>query len=101
MSRRSLLLLVLFLSMGVIGRELPECMSLEDDVSNDGDVAVYDLQPSLRISSRADPPQPPAPGADGKGSPSLIFLSPCTLLPATPVRRAGVGLLRLLDQQRC
>jgi hypothetical protein len=101
MSRRSLLYLVLFLCMGVIGRELPECMSLEDDVSNDGDVAVCDLQPSLRISSRADPPQPPGPRVDGKGSPSLIFLSARTPLPAAPVRYAGVGLLRLLDQQRC
>jgi len=35
-----LLLLTLFAALGVMTRELPECLSLSDDVSNDGDVPV-------------------------------------------------------------
>ena len=34
MSKRSILYLVLVLCVGVMERELPECVSLEDDVSN-------------------------------------------------------------------
>ena len=87
--------------MGVMGRELPECMSLEDDVSNDGDVAVYNLQTPLRVTACADTPDPRGTPAFGKGSLSLILLSPrCSLLVA-PVGHAGVSLLRLIDQQRC
>ena len=35
-----LLLLTLFAALGVMTRELPECLSLSDDISNDGDVPV-------------------------------------------------------------
>ena len=35
-----LLLLTLFAALGVMTRELPECLSLSDDVSNDGEVPV-------------------------------------------------------------
>jgi len=38
--RTPLLLLTLFAALGVMTRELPECLSLTDDVSNDGDVPV-------------------------------------------------------------
>jgi hypothetical protein len=35
-----LMLLTLFAALGVITRELPECLSLSDDISNDADVPV-------------------------------------------------------------
>jgi hypothetical protein len=93
--------LVLFLCIGVMGRELPECMSLDDDVSNDGDVAVYNLQSPLGVSSCGDSPDPRRASAFGKGSLSRISLSPRSSHAAAPVGHAGVGLLRLIDQQRC
>jgi hypothetical protein len=43
---RPLLLLVLFAGLAVLARELPECMALADDVSNDGNVPAF-LQEKL------------------------------------------------------
>jgi hypothetical protein len=100
-SRRFFAHLILFLCIGVMGRELPECMSLADDVSNDGDVAVYNLQPPQGVWSRADASDPWAASALGKGSHSLISLPPRFSRVAAPLGLAGVGLLRLIDQQRC
>jgi hypothetical protein len=101
MGRRFFAYLVLFLCIGVMGREVPECMSLGDDVSNDGDVAVYNLQPPQESSSRPDTHNPRATSAFGKGSLSLIFLPSHSSRAAAPVGHAGVSLLRLIDQQRC
>jgi hypothetical protein len=93
--------LVLFLCIGVMGREVPECMSLGDDVSNDCDVAVYNLKPPQGVSSCADTPDPGATSAFGNGSLSLIFLPSRFSRAVAPIGRAGVGLLRLIGQQRC
>jgi hypothetical protein len=76
-------------------------MSLGDDVSNDGDVVVYNLQPSQGVSSRAATPDPGATSTFGKGSLSLIFLPSRFSCASAPVGHSGVGLLRLIDQQRC
>jgi len=100
MWRRFLAYLILFLCISVTTREVPECMALADDVSNDGDVAVYNLQPPLSVSSRADAPGQPEASALGKGSHSLPFLSPRFSQAAAPLGLAGVDLLRLIDQQR-
>ncbi len=100
MCRRFFAYVTLFLCIGVMGREVPECMSLGDDVSNDGEVAVYNVQPPQGISSRAGAPDPRATSAFGKGLLSLIFLPSGFSRAAVPVGHAGVGLLRLIDQQR-
>ncbi len=101
MSKRCLLYLVLFVCIAVMGRELPEYMILGDDVSNDGDVAVYYLQPRLTVSSRADPPNPQGSSTFGKDSLSQILLPYPAYRPAAPVGHAGTELLRLIEQQRC
>jgi len=93
--------LVLFLCIGVMGREASECMSLGDDVSNDGEVAVYNLKPPQGVSSRGDTPDPQATSAFGKGSLSLIFLPSRFSRAAAPIGHVGAGLLQLIDQQRC
>jgi hypothetical protein len=101
MSRQLLLFLTLFLCIGVTERELPECMSLGDDVANDGDVAVYNLQPAVGIHSLT--------GAhEGPASPDICNGTVTSNLPASRVspasaraRVTGVGLLRLIEQQRC
>ena len=101
MSRRFAVHFILFLCLGVMNRELPECMALRDDVSNDGDVAVYALQLPQGVSSCADTPGSQATCAFSKGLfPSLLPGRRCFGVPAL-VARAGVGLLRLIDQQRC
>ena len=56
MSKRTkpLLLLALFAGLAVLTRELPECMALADDVSNNGDVRVFVQQALVRKVSRSD-----------------------------------------------
>ena len=101
MSKRRLLYLALFLCIGVTGRELPEYMILADEVSNDGDVAVYNLQPCLTVSSRADPGCPQGSSTFGKDPLSLILLPFPAYHAATPDEHVGVELLRWIEQQRC
>ena len=101
MSRRFPLYLILFLCLNVMSRELPECMNLEDDVSNDGDVAVYNIQPPLRVSSRADPADRLESSAFGNDSVYFVFPPPRCSRSAASARHAGIDLLRLLGQQRC
>ncbi|HUI44321.1 MAG TPA: hypothetical protein VL523_20345 [Terriglobia bacterium] len=50
--RTPLLLLTLFAALGVLARQVPECLNLSDDVSNDGNLPVL-LQEELlgRISA--------------------------------------------------
>ena len=57
--QRMLFFLILILTIGVFGREIPECLRLEDDVSNDGAVALC-LQEELTeaISLRRFPDTP-------------------------------------------
>lgn len=43
---RSILLLVLFAGLAVLVREVPECVALADDISNDGNVPAF-LQEEL------------------------------------------------------
>lgn len=97
MSRRSVLYLILFLCIGVTGRELPEYMVLADEVSNDGDVAVYNLQPRLTACSRAAP-------CDLRESPALGRVSFVKCLAAshaaTSAEHFGADLLHLIEQQR-
>jgi hypothetical protein len=76
-------------------------MILDDEVSNDGDVAVYNLQPRLTVSSRADPADPQGSSTFGKDSLSQILLPYPAYRPAAPVGHAGTELLRLIEQQRC
>lgn len=100
MCRRFFAYLILFLCIGVAGRELPECMSLGDDVSNDSEGAVYYVQSSREVSSCADSRDPGRISAFGKASLSLILPSPRSSRVAAPFAHAGVALLRLIDQQR-
>jgi hypothetical protein len=92
---------ILFLCIGVMAREVPECMSLADDVSNDGDVAVYHLHPPQGVSSCTHAPDPGPTPAFVKGLLSLIPPSPLSPHGAAPVDHAGVGLLQWIDQLRC
>jgi hypothetical protein len=84
-----------------MNRELPECMALRDDVSNDGDVAVYSLQVPQAVASRADTLDPGAASAFSKDSfPLLLAHGRSSRVPAA-VAHAGVDLLQLIGQQRC
>ena len=40
---------MLMLMLGVAGREIPECASLADDVSNDGEVVSYVQEKTLDV----------------------------------------------------
>jgi hypothetical protein len=93
--------LILFLCIGVTARELPEYMILDDDVSNDGDIAVYNLQPRLAVSSRADLADPRGTSAFGNLFLSPILLSLASSHASAPVGQVGADLLRLIEQQRC
>jgi hypothetical protein len=42
-------ILMLMLMLGVAGREIPECASLADDVSNDGEVVSYVQEKTLDV----------------------------------------------------
>jgi hypothetical protein len=48
---RKLCFLVLLLAVAVAAREVAEYLSLTDDVSNDGEISVYALDATLRISA--------------------------------------------------
>ncbi len=101
MARRLLANFILLLCIGVMNRELPECMALHDDVSNDGDVAVYNLRAPQCVSARAGARDPlSASGSCRVSSPLLLLTLRTSHLPA-PVLYSGVGLLRLIAQQRC
>jgi hypothetical protein len=92
---------ILFLCIGVMNRELPECMALRDDVSNDGDVAIYNLRLPQSVSVLASTLDAQAASASHTGSfPVLLQRGRASRLPA-PIPHDGVGLLRLIDQQRC
>jgi hypothetical protein len=41
-ARHRFCLMVLLLTLGVAGREMPESLSLTDDVSNDGECSIWD-----------------------------------------------------------
>jgi hypothetical protein len=100
-TRRFVGYFILFLCIGVMNRELPECMALRDDVSNDGDVAVYSLQAPQAVASRADTLDPGPASAFSKDSfPLLVADGRWSRVPAA-VAHSGVDLLRLMDQQRC
>jgi hypothetical protein len=99
--RRFFVYAILFLCIGVMNRELPECMALRDDVSNDGDVAVYNLRLLQRVSLRADTLDPRAASAFSKGSFPLLLLDGRSSRVPAPVAQNGVDLLRLTGQQRC
>ncbi|MGD0129783.1 MAG: hypothetical protein ABSF46_31060 [Terriglobia bacterium] len=101
MTKRILANFALFLCIGVMNRELPECMALRDDVSNDGDVVVYILRIPQCVSILAGRPDAQVASASRKGSfPILLLQGRTSRLPA-PLLYDGVGLLRLIDQQRC
>ena len=101
MARRFIECLILFLSIGVMNRELPECMALRDDVSNDGDVAVYSLQAPQAVASRAGTlDRAPAPALSSYSFPLRLPDGRSSRIPAGAAH-AGVDLLRLIDQQRC
>ncbi len=101
MTKRILANFALFLCIGVMNRELPECLALADDVSNDGDVAVYNLRVPQSVSVLAGTLDARAASTSRKGSfPVLLLQGRTSRLPA-PVLHDGVGLLRLIDQQRC
>ncbi len=101
MARRLLANFILLLCIGVMNRELPECMSLLDDVSNDGDVAVYNLRVPQCVSVRACAHDPRAASASRKVSSALFLLTRRTSRLPAPGPYSGVDLLRLIDQQRC
>jgi len=100
-AKRLLANFILLLCIGVMNRELPECMALADDVSNDGDVAVYNLRVPQRVSVRDGKLDPRVASATREDpSPLLPPQRRTSRLPA-PVLYSGVGLLRLIDQRRC
>ena len=101
MARRLTGYFILFLCMGVMNRELPECMDLQDDVSNDGDVAVYSLQAPQAVVSRGGTPDRAAILAFSNYSFPLPFLGGRSPRIPAAQAHAGIGLLRLIDQQRC
>ena len=101
MSRRLILYLILFLCIGVTSRELPEYMALQDEVSNDGDVPVYNLPFRLMVYSPPEPADALGSSTSGTGSLSRAVPSVLANHSAVPVGHAGTELLHLIDQQRC
>jgi hypothetical protein len=94
-----LLLLTLLAALGVLTRELPECLTLSDDVSNDGDAPIL-LQKQLleRIAVFEN---------RNLASPSCLAAAPsqesCKLAVSEPASfspRSARGLLLLLCVQR-
>jgi hypothetical protein len=100
-SKRFFACFILLLGIGVMNRELPECMGLRDDVSNDGEAAICNVQVLQGVSSRADTLDPQAASAFSKGSFPLPLLRRCSSHVLAPVARDGSALLRLIEQQRC
>jgi hypothetical protein len=100
-AKRLLVNFILLLCIGVMNRELPECMALRDDVWNDGDVAVYNLRVPQCASVRAGMLEPRAASASRKVSSPLLLLTRRTSHLPAPVLYSGAGLLRLIDRQRC
>jgi hypothetical protein len=97
--KRSLSLFILFLILGVAARELPECFSLADDVSNDGIVATYRDQSAPGGSSLRNDLSEASTGPD-----RILPISTSHPRPVRghPLRRAKTGpdLLVLLSLQR-
>ena len=92
-------LLVLLLVLGIAGREAPEYASLSDDTSNDGELAVWDLDaiPEITLTRPlpCDPEIPPAKFA--------LLLPPNRIAPifsGSPTVGAGSDLLHRLALQR-
>jgi len=92
---------IVFLCLGVMNRELPECMALQDDVSNDGDVAVYSLQLTQAVARCSGTLDQEIASPSGNGSSPWLFLDGRSSRMPSEAAHAGVDLLRLIDQQRC
>ncbi|HKS94742.1 MAG TPA: hypothetical protein VJV74_01285 [Terriglobia bacterium] len=94
--RHLLLGLMLLVTLSYAVREVPELLSLQDDVSNDGD--VVEAHQAGHVAAPADDHQPPAPPrisplADLRPSPSPA--------PVFALRQeAGRSLLYLISLQR-
>jgi len=100
-ARRFIGYFILFLCIGVMNRELPECMALRDDVSNDGDVAVCSFQVPQAVALRTDTHDPGAVSASTQGSFPLFLPGGHSSRVQASVSHTGVDLLRLISQQRC
>jgi hypothetical protein len=99
-SKRSLSLFILLLIFGVAAREVPEYLSLTDDVSNDGIVATYCQQGAPDESSlRNARPEMAGARRDRLLAPAglLLLAANCNSLHRA---KPGQGLLLLLSLQR-
>jgi|GEM_PF-6886834 len=95
--KRYLLLgLMLLVTLSYAVREVPELLSLQDDVSNDGE--FVEAHQAGRVAVRAHDHQPPAPP---RISPLASLRRSLTPAPVLPLRReAGRSRLYLISLQR-
>ncbi len=97
---RALCFLLFFLALAVAGREVPECVTLGDDVSNDGTVASRVEEVVPKVSSRRATPQERYESTN-KGSFPIANLYRFSFSPlCAPPKLAGQELLHILTLQR-
>jgi hypothetical protein len=94
--KRGFCLFVLLLTVAVAGREVPECLTLTNDVSNDGMVTTVDTATALPAIERE-------PAGPSTALPAALALSPQRPRSTNlrhPWGRGSQSLLRLLSLQR-
>jgi hypothetical protein len=97
---RALCFLLFFLALAVAGREAPECVTLSDDVSNDGTVAPRVEEVVPKVSSRRAIPQARYESTNRRSC-STANLYRFSFSPlCAPPKLAGQELLHFLTLQR-
>ena|SRR5215469_8301441 len=96
---RKLCFLVLMLAIAVVGREVPEYLSLTDDVSNDGEISV-DWQDATSTVAATSLPHAESRRCRFTGSSRSNSLSFSISPVGVPATLTGRAILLLLCEQR-
>jgi hypothetical protein len=96
---RKLGFLILILTIALFGREVPEFVSLTEDVSNDAEIPACSQENILTLSLTSSPQ--PMRGGCAAGSSRTKQNFPFSILPwSVAVTRTGATILLLLSEQR-